>query len=61
MSSFMGGGNSSNTATQAPSGGASRPKEEEKTSSFKAFKGKGKTLGGSDLESGPSLSTAVLS
>lgn len=50
--SFMGGGNASATSTQAPSGSTSRPQEEEKKD-FKAFKGKGVSLG-SDLEAGRS-------
>ena len=50
--SFMGGGNSSQTSTI---GGSTRssPPEEEKKSSFSAFKGKGVSLG-SDVESTPS-------
>ena len=47
FSSFMGGGNSSQTATQGGNAPTSAPKEESK-SGFKAFGGKGKSLG-SDL------------
>jgi hypothetical protein len=47
--SFMGGGNASQTSTISRPG-ASAPQEEEKKSSFSAFKGKGVSLG-SDLES----------
>lgn len=48
--SFLGGGNSSQTATEPRSGNSRAAPEESKTasSSFKAFKGKGTSLG-SDL------------
>lgn len=47
--SFMGGGNQSSTSTQANTGAApSRPADEESKSSFKAFKGKGVSLGSDD-------------
>lgn len=55
FSSFMGGGNSSQTATQAAPGSSSAPKNEEAKSAFKAFKGKGKALG-SDIENKSSSS-----
>ena len=49
FSSFMGGGNSSQTATVGGAGsGSGGAKKEESKSSFKAFGGKGKSLG-SDL------------
>lgn len=60
FSSFMGGGNSSQTATQAPGGSSSAPKEESK-SSFKAFGGKGKSLGTDISNTGRSSATASTS
>ena len=56
LSSFMGGGNSSQTSTEAAPGSTTAP-EETKTGggeSFKAFKGKGAKLG-SDLSSSSSI------
>jgi len=62
FSSFMGGGNSSQTATVGGSGNSSSaPKEESKSSAFKSFGGKGVSLG-SDIGSNMnSMSTSVAS
>ena len=57
--SFMGGGSSSQTATQAP-GSANPTREESKSSSFKAFGGKGTSLGSASATSTrPSSSASV--
>lgn len=45
MSQFMGGGNSSQTATQAAPARREESKQGSSESSFKAFKGKGTALG----------------
>jgi len=54
----MGGGNQSSTATQNPAAAREENKEESKESAFKAFKGKGVSLG-SDIGDTSTMASLV--